>query len=226
MEQIKAGAASHSTAATLARWAASHSIRPTHSHTPTPIPTVLKRSPQHIIAPRRESPQQIKAATRCAGQSHGGVARSRGIGRGVAKDTIAPTRPPSPPHDRCEWAWAHLEFARKSAESFSFWTTSRNNGGRRSQLTDPGFLSRSLGVHAWLTPLRRRGSARERGHRVSLLSLKSLRIRGARKHKQGCAPGLVRSRDRSADTEANADSKGGGQEDTALPLGEREPASK
>eukprot|EP00322_Chrysochromulina_rotalis_P003636 CAMPEP_0115848242 /NCGR_PEP_ID=MMETSP0287-20121206/10815_1 /TAXON_ID=412157 /ORGANISM="Chrysochromulina rotalis, Strain UIO044" /LENGTH=110 /DNA_ID=CAMNT_0003302137 /DNA_START=1400 /DNA_END=1729 /DNA_ORIENTATION=- len=98
--------------------------RPTDPHSSTPIPTDPKRSPQSLIAPRRESPtaeqssaasrrairispQQIKAAPRRAGQSHGGVAGLRGIGRGISEDSFAPTQPPSPPPVRCECAGAH-----------------------------------------------------------------------------------------------------------------------
>ena len=94
----------------------SHSpTRPTDPHSPTSITTHPKCSLQPI-APRRESPQQIKAAPRRAGQSHTKwVAGSRGIGRGVSEDAFAPTRPPSPPPVRCEWAGRTLR--ETSAES-------------------------------------------------------------------------------------------------------------
>ena len=54
----------------------------------TPIPTDPKRSPQSLIAPRRESPQQSKAAPRRAGPYEVGVAGSRGIGRGAPEDAF------------------------------------------------------------------------------------------------------------------------------------------
>ena len=72
--------------------------RLTHPHSPTHP----KRSPQSLIAPRRESPQQIKAAPRRAGPYEVGVAGSRGIGRGVPEDSFAPRSSTAPPPVRCE----------------------------------------------------------------------------------------------------------------------------
>ena len=66
-----------------------------HHHAPQALP-------QSLIALRRESQQQSKAAPRRAGPYEVGVAGSRGIGRGVAKDSFAPRKPASPPPDRCE----------------------------------------------------------------------------------------------------------------------------
>ena len=64
-----------------------------------------KRSPQSLIAPRRESPSRLsKAAPRRAGQSYRGVVGSRGIGRGVAKGAFAPQSSTAPPPVRSEWA--------------------------------------------------------------------------------------------------------------------------
>ena len=71
---------------------------PACGHAPTPTPTHPKRSPQPLIAPRRESPQQSKAAPRRAGPYEVGFAQiKRGIGRGVARDSFAPRKPASPP---------------------------------------------------------------------------------------------------------------------------------
>ena len=84
---------------------ARRAVVPIHLGRPArPSPPIPKRSPQALITPRRESPQQIKAAPRRAGPYEVGVAGSRGIGRGVPEDSFAPTRPPSSPPVRCTTA--------------------------------------------------------------------------------------------------------------------------
>ena len=67
--------------------------RPTNPHSPTPTPTDPKRSPQPIIALRRESQQQSKAAPRRAGPYEVGLVGLRMSARGtrgrIRPDTAA-----------------------------------------------------------------------------------------------------------------------------------------
>ena len=56
---------------------------PPDPHSPTPTPTDPKRSPQSLIAPRRESPQQSKAAPRRAGPYEVGFVGLRMSARGT-----------------------------------------------------------------------------------------------------------------------------------------------
>jgi hypothetical protein len=86
--------------------------RPTDPHSLTPTPTHPKRSPQPIIAPRRESPQQSKAAPRRAGPYEVG---SRG--RGASVEGYPKTHSPRQdrhPHSRSLWMSGRtLSFARE-----------------------------------------------------------------------------------------------------------------
>ena len=116
-KQIKAGAASHSTAA--AQHSSSTAVVPPHptdrsacGHASTPTPTDPKRSPQSLIAPRRESPSRAKQRRVAPGRAMEG-SRVRGV------SVEGHPRARSPRHSRhphlpiAVSERLHLEFARK-----------------------------------------------------------------------------------------------------------------
>lgn len=77
----------------------SRAIHPTDPHEPTPTPSAPRRASSRRAGKAFSRAKQRRVAPGCTKWG----SRARGVSvEGLRKATFAPTRPPSPPPDRCE----------------------------------------------------------------------------------------------------------------------------